>query len=159
MGIICPSDKKFWSCLRLRATAKLRNCTGVLEPVNTPDFLNHPRSHHHDLTTRRRDPTPQIPLRYGFPLRAAEKRHPLPRRAENLGIRHSRPKWQVALPQLPPAPPHTDQAPVLATQAIANVVKSSFGPSGLDKMMVDEIGVGCPRPSRRGIGGLTWSRT
>lgn len=31
---------------------------------------------------------------------------------------------------------------VLATQAIANVVKSSFGPSGLDKMMVDDIGVG-----------------
>lgn len=30
---------------------------------------------------------------------------------------------------------------VLATQAIANVVKSSFGPSGLDKMMVDDIGV------------------
>ncbi|KAK2801772.1 T-complex protein 1 subunit alpha [Onygenales sp. PD_10] len=29
---------------------------------------------------------------------------------------------------------------VLATQAIANVVKSSFGPSGLDKMMVDDIG-------------------
>lgn len=29
---------------------------------------------------------------------------------------------------------------VLATQAIANVIKSSFGPSGLDKMMVDEIG-------------------
>ncbi|KAF1966133.1 T-complex protein 1 subunit alpha [Bimuria novae-zelandiae CBS 107.79] len=28
----------------------------------------------------------------------------------------------------------------LATQAIANVVKSSFGPSGLDKMMVDDIG-------------------
>jgi chaperonin GroEL (HSP60 family) len=32
-------------------------------------------------------------------------------------------------------------ATVLATQAIANVVKSSFGPSGLDKMMVDDIGV------------------
>ena len=31
---------------------------------------------------------------------------------------------------------------VLATQAVANVVKSSFGPSGLDKMMVDDIGVG-----------------
>ncbi|KAM3440821.1 hypothetical protein MY4824_001948 [Beauveria thailandica] len=31
-------------------------------------------------------------------------------------------------------------SPVLATQAIANVVKSSFGPSGLDKMMVDDIG-------------------
>ena len=30
---------------------------------------------------------------------------------------------------------------VTATQAIANVVKSSFGPSGLDKMMVDDIGV------------------
>ena len=30
---------------------------------------------------------------------------------------------------------------VLATQAISNVVKSSFGPSGLDKMMVDDIGV------------------
>ncbi|RKF56807.1 T-complex protein 1 subunit alpha [Golovinomyces cichoracearum] len=30
---------------------------------------------------------------------------------------------------------------LLATQAIANVVKSSFGPSGLDKMMVDDIGV------------------
>ena len=29
---------------------------------------------------------------------------------------------------------------VLATQAIANVVKSSFGPAGLDKMMVDDIG-------------------
>ncbi|OCK78952.1 T-complex protein 1 [Lepidopterella palustris CBS 459.81] len=29
---------------------------------------------------------------------------------------------------------------VLATQEIANVVKSSFGPSGLDKMMVDDIG-------------------
>lgn len=29
---------------------------------------------------------------------------------------------------------------VLATQAVANIVKSSFGPSGLDKMMVDDIG-------------------
>ena len=29
----------------------------------------------------------------------------------------------------------------MATQAIANIVKSSFGPSGLDKMMVDDIGV------------------
>lgn len=36
-------------------------------------------------------------------------------------------------------PAHTGL--VLATQAIANVVKSSFGPSGLDKMMVDDIGV------------------
>ena len=29
---------------------------------------------------------------------------------------------------------------VLATQAISNVIKTSFGPSGLDKMMVDDIG-------------------
>ena len=29
---------------------------------------------------------------------------------------------------------------VLATQAISNVVKTSFGPSGLDKMMVDDLG-------------------
>src|SRR5271156_3366786 len=29
---------------------------------------------------------------------------------------------------------------VMATQAIANVVKSSFGPVGLDKMLVDDIG-------------------
>ena len=35
----------------------------------------------------------------------------------------------------------SDTTTVLATQAIANVVKSSFGPSGLDKMMVDDIGV------------------
>ena len=34
---------------------------------------------------------------------------------------------------------------VLATQAISNVVKSSFGPSGLDKMMVDDIGVSLNR--------------
>lgn len=37
--------------------------------------------------------------------------------------------------------PDADRATVMATQAIANVVKSSFGPSGLDKMMVDDIGV------------------
>jgi len=36
---------------------------------------------------------------------------------------------------------HANSHSVLATQAIANVVKSSFGPSGLDKMMVDDIGV------------------
>lgn len=37
---------------------------------------------------------------------------------------------------------------VLATQAISNVVKSSFGPSGLDKMMVDDIGVSSCRLPR-----------
>ena len=30
---------------------------------------------------------------------------------------------------------------VLAAQTIANIVKSSLGPVGLDKMMVDNIGV------------------
>ena len=30
---------------------------------------------------------------------------------------------------------------VLATQSIANVVKTSLGPVGLDKMLVDDIGV------------------
>lgn len=32
--------------------------------------------------------------------------------------------------------------PVLAAASIANIVKSSLGPVGLDKMLVDEIGVG-----------------
>lgn len=30
---------------------------------------------------------------------------------------------------------------VMAASAIANIVKSSLGPVGLDKMLVDEIGV------------------
>lgn len=33
---------------------------------------------------------------------------------------------------------------VLAAQTIANVVKSSLGPMGLDKMLVDNIGVRSP---------------
>ena len=32
-------------------------------------------------------------------------------------------------------------SPVMAASAIANVVKSSLGPIGLDKMLVDDIGV------------------
>jgi chaperonin GroEL (HSP60 family) len=31
---------------------------------------------------------------------------------------------------------------VVAAQSIANIVKSSLGPLGLDKMLVDNIGVG-----------------
>ena len=31
--------------------------------------------------------------------------------------------------------------PVVAAQSIANIVKSSLGPMGLDKMLVDNIGV------------------
>lgn len=34
---------------------------------------------------------------------------------------------------------------VLAAQSIANIVKSSLGPLGLDKMLVDNIGV-CAQP-------------
>jgi hypothetical protein len=47
---------------------------------------------------------------------------------------------------------------VLATQAIANVVKSSFGPSGLDKMMVDDIGVRPSKPQNHPHQILTSSR-
>ena len=39
---------------------------------------------------------------------------------------------------------------VVATQAISNVVRSSFGPAGLDKMMVDDIGV-CRRLSSHAV--------
>lgn len=31
---------------------------------------------------------------------------------------------------------------VLAASSIANIVKSSLGPVGLDKMLVDDVGVG-----------------
>lgn len=31
--------------------------------------------------------------------------------------------------------------PVMAVSAIANIVKSSLGPVGLDKMLVDDVGV------------------
>lgn len=47
--------------------------------------------------------------------------------------------WQTA-PSPKSFPPDWSLL-VLATQAIANVIKTSFGPSGLDKMMVDDIGV------------------
>ena len=35
----------------------------------------------------------------------------------------------------------SDRVSVLAAQSIANIVKSSLGPLGLDKMLVDNIGV------------------
>jgi hypothetical protein len=34
-----------------------------------------------------------------------------------------------------------NSCPVIAAQTIANIVKSSLGPMGLDKMLVDNIGV------------------
>jgi hypothetical protein len=37
-----------------------------------------------------------------------------------------------------------DFSPVTAAQTIANVIKSSLGPMGLDKMLVDNIGVSLP---------------
>ena len=37
---------------------------------------------------------------------------------------------------------HAIALPVMAASAIANIVKSSLGPVGLDKMLVDDIGVG-----------------
>ena len=37
--------------------------------------------------------------------------------------------------------PHIKACTVLAAQTIANVVKTSLGPMGLDKMLVDNIGV------------------
>ncbi len=37
------------------------------------------------------------------------------------------------------------RATVLAATTIANIVKSSLGPMGLDKMLVDNIGVRCVR--------------
>lgn len=48
-------------------------------------------------------------------------------------------RW-VRSPNLRTTPGQPLTVLVLATQAIANVVKSSFGPLGLDKMMVDDIG-------------------
>jgi hypothetical protein len=59
--------------------------------------------------------------------------------AEDQWLRYSRPEWYDQR-YLRGTRKLTLQT-VLATQAIANVVKSSFGPSGLDKMMVDDIGV------------------
>ena len=61
------------------------------------------------------------------------------RRTENQWRRHPRSEWSVLRFGLYSM--STYRSTVLATQAIANVVKTSFGPSGLDKMMVDDIGV------------------
>jgi len=63
-----------------------------------------------------------------------------PRRSENQWSRHSRSKWYTSL-SVENSLSYANLYTVAATQAISNVVKSSFGPSGLDKMMVDDIGV------------------
>ena len=41
---------------------------------------------------------------------------------------------------------------VSAVLAVANVVRSSLGPHGLDKMMVDDIGVSFPSPAIHPLG-------
>jgi hypothetical protein len=60
-------------------------------------------------------------------------------RSEDQWRRYQRSEWFALEPRVPHTSTHAST--VLATQAIANVVKTSFGPSGLDKMMVDDIGV------------------
>lgn len=46
-------------------------------------------------------------------------------------------------------------SPVMAASAIANVVKSSLGPIGLDKMLVDDIGVSKHRGYKHWLLSLT----
>lgn len=81
-------------------------------------------------------------LDFYFVIREANIGHRSSWWAENQRGGHSRSKWYFADAECRQDWAHTGL--VLATQAIANVVKSSFGPSGLDKMMVDDIGVRYP---------------
>lgn len=85
---------------------------------------------------------PYVSLDLHFSIREANIRHRSSWWAENQWSGHSRSKWYFAVTECWQDWAHTGS--VLATQAIANVVKSSFGPSGLDKMMVDDIGVRYP---------------
>jgi len=54
-------------------------------------------------------------------------------------------------PRFTPDISNSSATPVVAAQTIANIVKSSLGPLGLDKMLVDNIGVcfiqSCESPS------------
>ena len=49
-----------------------------------------------------------------------------------------------------------EKSPVMAASSIANIVKSSLGPVGLDKMLVDDVGVsrGSPRTFRARVSSL-----
>lgn len=85
---------------------------------------------------------PYASLDLYFSIREANIRHRSSGWAENQRSGHSGSKWYFADTEYWQDWAHTGS--VLATQAIANVVKSSFGPSGLDKMMVDDIGVRYP---------------
>ena len=49
----------------------------------------------------------------------------------------SSPRVFTLLSPPPPPPP----CPVMAAVSIANIVKTSLGPVGLDKMLVDDVGV------------------
>lgn len=85
---------------------------------------------------------PYASLDLHFSIREANIGHRSSWWAENQRSGHSGSKWYFADAECWQDWAHTGL--VLATQAIANVVKSSFGPSGLDKMMVDDIGVRYP---------------
>lgn len=87
-------------------------------------------------------PAPYASLGLHFAILQANIGHPSSRWAENQRGGHSRSKWYFA--ETVRWQDWAHKSLVLATQAIANVVKSSFGPSGLDKMMVDDIGVRYP---------------
>lgn len=50
-----------------------------------------------------------------------------------------------------------DLPSVIAAQSIANIVKSSLGPLGLDKMLVDNIGVSYYRRGSTALGTDCWS--
>lgn len=85
---------------------------------------------------------PYASLNLHFAIRQADIGYPSSWWAENQRGGHSRSKWYFAESER--WQDWAYKGLVLATQAIANVVKSSFGPSGLDKMMVDDIGVRYP---------------
>lgn len=85
---------------------------------------------------------PYASLNLHFAIRQANIGYPSSWWAENQRGGHSRSKWYFAESER--WQDWAYKGLVLATQAIANVVKSSFGPSGLDKMMVDDIGVRYP---------------
>lgn len=60
-------------------------------------------------------------------------------RRPSIWARNSGPKWSVLHESH--LDKDADRRVVVAAQSIANIVKSSLGPLGLDKMLVDNIGV------------------
>merc|ERR1712144_140929 len=83
---------------------------------------------------------PQPPQQIPFYLQRIPKHHPRPDFTMGSLFEQPRNAGTLFLGGTKVSGQDIREANVLATQAIANVVKSSFGPSGLDKMMVDDIG-------------------